>query len=477
MSENSWPENDSYKTLELGETIALPADAEEGFQSSPLDDGFEGRRVKAAVVLSGTWGLMYVLHSVTWGLWFFTGLAVFMALHMARAFAAKPRIAAPTIDLPQEQLPKVSLLVSAKNEEAVIETLVRNLCTLDYPRDRYEVWVIDDASTDRTPEVLHRLCKEFANLNVFRRPVGATGGKSGALNQVFSKTTGEYLVVFDADAQIQPDFLQRSLPLFLADDRVGAIQLRKAIAQAELPGSHEARNFWVRGQRSEMALDALIQQQRVAIGGVGELRGNGQLLRRQALIDCGGWNEETITDDLDLTFRLHLNQWDIHCLTLPPVYEEGVTRAIALWHQRNRWAEGGYQRYLDYWRLILKNRMGTRKTLDLFVFWVMQYFMPTAAVPDFVFALLRHRSLLLTPISGLTFLFFVASMVRGLRRRRLAAGKTFDNPWQAWGEPTLQSIQGFLYMMHWFIVMGCVTTRMAFVPKRLKWVKTVHTGS
>ncbi|NJO52759.1 MAG: glycosyltransferase family 2 protein, partial [Leptolyngbyaceae cyanobacterium RM2_2_4] len=88
-------------------------------------------------------------------------------------------------------------------------------------------------------------------------------------------------------------------------------------------------------------------------------------------------------DDLDLTFRLHLDQWDIDFLAFPPVGEEGVTRPVGLWHQRNRWAEGGYQRYLDYWRLILLNRMGTRKTIDLFMFWVTQYVMPTAAVPDF----------------------------------------------------------------------------------------------
>lgn len=75
--------------------------------------------------------------------------------------------------------------------------------------------------------------------------------------------------------------------------------------------------------------------------GVGELRGNGQFVRRQALASCGGWNEATITDDLDLTFRLHLNHWDIGILPVPAVREEGVTRAIALWHQRNRWAEGG----------------------------------------------------------------------------------------------------------------------------------------
>jgi len=486
MSENSWPENDSSQGSEygaihlpdlLGDGIAL--DGESCFKSSPLDDGFEGRRLKSAFLLAGAWGSMYLVHAFTYGLWLMSGLSCLMAIHLLRAFVATPKLESPALEpgmLVDNLMPIVTLLVSAKNEEAVIEGLVRNLCNLDYPSDRYELWIVDDASTDRTAEILTKLRGEFPQLNIFRRAAGASGGKSGALNQVFTKTKGEFLVVFDADARIQPDFLQKTLPIFLTGDRIGAVQLRKAIAQYERPGSPEKYNFWVKGQHAEMLLDAFMQQQRIAIGGLGELRGNGQFVRRSALIECGGWNEETITDDLDLTFRLHLNQWNIQCLTIPPVYEEGVTTAKSLWHQRNRWGEGGYQRYLDYWRFIVRNRMGTTKTIDLSVFWIMQYFMPTAAVPDFFWAIKYHHSLMLTPISLLTFVFFVASTTRGLRRLKLSSGGTYNNVWQGWGLPLVQALKGFVYMMHWFVVVGSVTTRMAFVKKRLKWVKTVHTG-
>ena len=486
MSENSWPENDSSQGSDydgvhlpelLGDTIAL--DGEGCFESSPLDDGFEGRRLKSAFLLAGAWGSMYLVHMFAYGLWLMSGLSCLMAIHLLRAFIATPKLEAPALEsgmLVNGLMPTVTLLVSAKNEEAVIEGLVRNLCNLDYPNDRYELWIVDDASSDRTPEILTKLRSEFPQLNVFRRAAGASGGKSGALNQVFAKTKGEFLVVFDADARIQPDFLQKTLPIFLTGDRVGAVQLRKAIAQYELSGSPEKDNFWVKGQHAEMLLDAFMQQQRIAIGGLGELRGNGQFVRRSALIECGGWNEETITDDLDLTFRLHLNQWNIQCLTIPPVYEEGVTTAKSLWHQRNRWGEGGYQRYLDYWRFIVRNRMGTTKTIDLSVFWIMQYFMPTAAIPDFFWAIKYHHSLMLTPLSILTFVFFVASTTRGLRRLKHSSGGTYNNVWQGWGLPLIEALQGFVYMMHWFAVVGSVTTRMAFVKKRLKWVKTVHTG-
>ncbi|MHC5830206.1 MAG: glycosyltransferase family 2 protein, partial [Nostoc sp.] len=116
-----------------------------------------------------------------------------------------------------------------------------------------------------------------------------------------------------ADAQVTPDLLLQVIPLFQRE-KVGAVQVRKAIANAK-------ENFWTKGQMAEMALDTWFQQQRTALGGIGELRGNGQFVRRSALESCGGWNEETITDDLDLTIRLHLEKWDIECVFHPAVQE------------------------------------------------------------------------------------------------------------------------------------------------------------
>lgn len=370
MSENSWHENDSFNELEaLAALMAELPDAEEpdGFEDPKSFRGFQGRRKKAAVVLVVIWSSTIALHLVTWGYWLVFGLTTLMSVHAVRLLLARPASLPKPYTL-EDTVPTVSIMVAAKNEEAVIGRLVRMLCSLNYPIDHYEVWVIDDNSSDRTPVLLDQLTAEYPQLRVFHRPAEASGGKSGALNQVFPLTQGEFIVVFDADAQVEADFLRRVLPVFDRGD-VGGVQVRKAIIQAE-PKFHskDARNFWIRGQLAEMALDAFIHQQRSSIGGLGELRGNGQLVRREALLDCGGWNEETITDDLDLTFRLHLNRWDIEVVTEPAVYEEGVTSAIALWHQRNRWAEGGYQRYLDYWRLLLQNRMGTRKTIDLMMF-------------------------------------------------------------------------------------------------------------
>jgi 1,2-diacylglycerol 3-beta-glucosyltransferase len=222
-----------------------------------------------------------------------------------------------------------------------------------------------------------------------------------------------------------------------------------------------------------MALDAYFQKQRIACHGIGELRGNGQFVRRTALESCGGWNEETITDDLDLTIRLHLDRWDIGLLEFPPVEEEGVTTSISLWHQRNRWGEGGYQRYLDYWRFIISNRLSWPKKFDLLFFFFVQYILPTAAIPDLIMTIARHRLPLIAPLTSLTLTLAFWGMFTGLRRAKMGEKITFPELLKmVW-----QSIQGMIYMIHWFIVIPSVAIRMSIRPKRLKWVKTIHEGS
>lgn len=469
-----------------------------------MKDG-SGRRRKAAATLTVVWSSTVVLHLVSGGSWVVFGVTAMLGIHALRVLFARPRpMPEPLImdgvadaDPAFDYWPYVSILVASKNEEAVVRRLVENLCTLDYPKHRYDVWMIDDNSTDATPDILKSLAQSYGNLNIVCRTPGAGGGKSGALNEVWPQTKGDLIAVFDADAQVPSDLLCRVVPLFNDAERssVGAVQVRKAIANA-------TTNFWTQGQASEMMLDAYFQQQRIAIGGIGELRGNGQFVRRAALIDCKGWNEQTITDDLDLTLKLHINDWDIDLLAYPAVQEEGVTAAKGLWHQRNRWAEGGYQRYLDYWRPLVQNRLGPQKSLDLLAFCMTQYIIPTAALPDLVLSFLKGRLPLLSPLTTLTILLSFIGMFLGARRAHhqsasiqpasysglptsasaamiAQAEPVHQNAHESWNGIAAmgKAIRGTLYMTHWFIVIVSMTLRLSVRPKRLKWVKTVHHGA
>ncbi|MEM8828605.1 MAG: glycosyltransferase family 2 protein [Cyanobacteria bacterium P01_G01_bin.19] len=471
MAENYWQDKESESEFDpinsLLSELLDPEDVEEEFRAD-FFKGLAGRRQKAAFLLMVIWIVTIFLNLVAWGQWLVAAITSLAGIQILRYVFTRAKVSSISLSTDESVfVPKVSLLVAAKNEEAVIDNLIAMLCNLDYPADKYEVWAIDDRSTDRTPAILDRLARDYPQLKVVHRAANAGGGKSGALNQVVPQTFGDIIGVFDADAKVTPDLLRRVVPLF-AESGVGAVQVRKAIA-------NESENFWTKGQAAEMALDSYVQEQRIAVGGIGELRGNGQFVSRTALNSCGGWNEETITDDLDLTIRLHLDNWKIGLLSTPAVYEEGVTDALSLWHQRNRWAEGGYQRYLDYWRYIFKTPMGFGKRIDLLCWMFLQYIVPAANVPDGIMAIARHRLPLLSPVTALLFAWGFTGIFKGLVRINLAEGKSLSLPTIL--EITWKSFRGLVYMIHWQIVMLSITARMSVRPKRLKWVKTVHEGN
>ncbi|ELR99515.1 glycosyltransferase family 2 protein [Gloeocapsa sp. PCC 73106] len=469
MSDNYWSEKDVNQDIDpVGSLISEWTDPEnlEAKLNSVFFDGLGGRRRKAALTVIIVSGVTVAAHLISWGYLLILGLSGLLLIRLGNLILAEPEPQPqPLTSTDLLAVPFVSLLVAAKNEEKVIGKLVEMLLKLDYPRDKYEIWVIDDHSSDRTGTILDQLALEHPQLKVLHRTAGAGGGKSGALNQVLPRCQGDIIGVFDADAQVSPDLLLYVLPLFQTET-IGAVQVRKAITNADT-------NFWTKGQEVEMALDSYLQQQRIAIGGMGELRGNGQFVRRSALEACGGWNEETITDDLDLTIRLHLDQWEIGFLPYPAVGEEGVSSAIALWHQRNRWAEGGYQRYLDYWRFIASKRLSLAKKLDLLLFFGFQYLLPTAAVPDLVMVMIRHRLPVLSPVSTVLVWISCWSMLWGLIRirRQERSLKLSDLMTINW-----QILRGMIYMLHWLVVMPSTIVRMSVRQKRLKWVKTTHQG-
>ncbi|WP_287130361.1 glycosyltransferase family 2 protein, partial [Candidatus Cyanaurora vandensis] len=352
--------------------------------------------------------------------------------------------------MPGVDLPTVAVLVPCRNEALVVRGLVANLFSLTYPAELLEVWVADDRSEDGTGEVLRALQEKYPRLRVYPRTEGALG-KSAVLNELLARATGQMIVTLDADAQVGADFLTRTLAYF-QDPQVGAVQVRRAVVNPQV-------NWLTQGQRVEMVLDAYYQQQRVLVGGTGELRGSGQVVRRTALEQCSGWNEATITDDLDLTLRLHLNGWQIAFAHEAPVHEEAVTTVPALWRQRQRWAEGGFQRYLDYAPLL--GRLGSRKLGDQGVFFTSQYLLPLGLLPDLYWSFIFGHYPVLGFLINAATLTAAWGMFQGQRELKV---------------PLLANLQGVLggslYFLHWVPVMIFTLIRMALCPKRLNWVKT-----
>ena len=215
-------------------------------------------------------------------------------------------------------------------------------------------------------------------------------------------------------------------------------------------------------------MDAVIQRGRLASGGIAELRGNGQLINRKILDSCGGFNEQTITDDLDLSFRLLLTRGSIGIMWDPPVQEEAVTSISALFKQRQRWAEGGLQRFFDYWPLLISKGLNNRKKLDLACFFLLQYALPIVSFVDVIISIIIGKMPLYWPLS------ICAFSVSGLAYWKGCNGRS-EGPELPQGN-IINILGSVLYLSHWFIVIPYVAFKMSIYPKKLVWVKTNHIG-
>jgi 1,2-diacylglycerol 3-beta-glucosyltransferase len=389
------------------------------------------------------------------------GAALILGGYSLRTMFSCPKQNEKSLEpLPTDALPRVDVLVAARDEEAVIARIVQAVADLNYPKEKLSLWVMDDGSLDHTNEILEKLVNQLPFLQVRSRSRDAGGGKSAALNALLPQLQGDWLMVLDADASFDSHLLLHLAP-HLQLEQWGALQLRKAVVQADM-------SWLTRSQALEMAFDAVMQEGRIRSGGIGELRGNGQLLRREVLLACGGFNEDTVTDDLDLSFRLLLAGESIGLVWNPPVQEEPVTNWNALLRQRKRWAEGGLQRFLDYWPALISAQLSLGQKTDLFIFFILQYVLPVAIYGDLIAALAWRQLPLLWPLSITTLSLSAFALKKASNRNSegpaLPAGSAF----------TL--LMANTYLMHWFLVIPWVSLRMAIKPKSLLWAKTAHVG-
>ncbi len=297
-------------------------------------------------------------------------MLVYMARHYVLSYLALFR--APREKSYQEVAglyrPLVSILIPCHNEERVIGHLLDRLVATTYPKEKLEIVPIDDASTDRTGDIIEEYAAEHPNIRPLHRPVGGNG-KSAALNDAFRRSQGEIILTFDADYMPQRDIVEKLVAPFL-DPEVGGVQGRVTVYnEDESFVSKLVTLERIGGYRvDQVARDhfGLIPQYGGTVGG----------FRRELLEAFGGWDESVLAEDTDLTAKAVLEGYRVRYVLEAESYEEAVTTWRAYWKQRHRWAKGHMQCAFRYSGAVLRTpRLSRLQKLDMILFlWL--YFSP-----------------------------------------------------------------------------------------------------
>ncbi|MED1203271.1 poly-beta-1,6-N-acetyl-D-glucosamine synthase [Heyndrickxia acidicola] len=248
-------------------------------------------------------------------------------------------------EAPAQDLPFVSILIPAYNEEETIAETVRYASNLNYPH--YEIIVINDGSKDNTLNAMESIRDLYPKLRIV--DIKQNKGKANALKQGVLVSKGEFIAAIDSDAILEPDALRYMIPHFVTpqnSERVGAVT-----------GNPRIRNRSTLLSKIQLAeyasIIGLIKRTQRIVGKVMTVSGVFVVFRKKALLDVGLWDTDLITDDIGITWKLQRRFWDIRyepkafCWMLVPETFKG------LWKQRARWAQGGIEVVLRHWGIFL----------------------------------------------------------------------------------------------------------------------------
>jgi cellulose synthase/poly-beta-1,6-N-acetylglucosamine synthase-like glycosyltransferase len=263
---------------------------------------------------------------------------------------------------PPAEWPVVTVQLPIYNEMYVVDRVIDAACALDYPRDRLQIQVLDD-STDETRQIAEAAVRRHASrgidISYHHRPT-RRGYKAGALEEGLATARGEFVAIFDADFLPPPEFLRRTIPYFYADPRIGVVQARWGHINAEYSPLTRVQ---------AMLLDAhfvLEHGGRYRAGCFFNFNGTAGVWRRTAIESAGGWQHDTLTEDLDLSYRAQLLGWRF--VFLPDLVSpaEVPVEMNAFKSQQHRWAKGSIQTCRKLLPRILRARLPLRVKAEAF---------------------------------------------------------------------------------------------------------------
>ena len=375
------------------------------------------------------------------------------------------------IPLPEDEYPMVSILVPAHDEALVVQRTVRALLNFDYPKEKYEIIVINDNSSDDTESILSNLAAEFpANRLICistDKVVGGTG-KSNALNIGFSIAKGSVIAIYDADNTPEPQALCLLVENLVADPKAGAVigKFRTRNRNASI------LSRWVNIET--LSHQCMNQAGRFFFFKLCTIPGTNYVIRRNIIEEVGGWDVKALSEDTEISFRIYRMGYYIKLLPQAVTWEQ-EPHLLPIWfRQRVRWAKGNIYVMLKNFKYTFDRDAGPMRLDTLYYALTYSVMLSSLVLSDIIFlgGVLGQIQVRLggfsTTLWGMAILVFIADMMLTLSLER--------------NEFTLESlglvaIMLFTYAKLWvFVVIKAMwdLTMDALFKREVKWDKTVR---
>ena len=275
----------------------------------------------------------------------------FLQLNLLCHYIRKKKPPTPP-PLEEDGLPFVTIQLPLFNEPYVAERLIDNIVAMDYPRDLFEVQILDD-STDETTGLCEKKAEQYRkqgfDIKVLHR-TDRSGYKAGALAEGLGAAKGEFLAIFDADFLPDRQFLHNTVPYF-QDEKVGVVQTRWTHLNDDF-------SLFTKLQALQLNVHFTIEQVGRKTGQhFLQFNGTAGIWRKRTIEDAGGWKADTLTEDLDLSFRAQLKNWQIVYLEDIEAPAELPVEMNGIKTQQFRWMKGGAENARHLTPLILKSNL------------------------------------------------------------------------------------------------------------------------
>jgi|SaaInl85LU_5_DNA_1037374.scaffolds.fasta_scaffold01205_4 cellulose synthase/poly-beta-1,6-N-acetylglucosamine synthase-like glycosyltransferase len=247
-----------------------------------------------------------------------------------------------------DEVPFVTIQLPVYNEKYVMKRLLANIALLDYPREKLEIQVLDDSTDDtvaKTKERINKLAAEGLNIVHLTR-TNRIGFKAGALKEGLAIAKGEFIAIFDSDFLPESNWLHKTIPYF-KDAKIGVVQTR---------WGHINRNYSLLTKIQAFALDAhftLEQMGRNSKGHFINFNGTAGVWRKECIYEAGNWEGDTLTEDLDLSYRAQLKGWQFKYLVDVETPAELPVVISAARTQQFRWNKGGAENFQKMFKKIM----------------------------------------------------------------------------------------------------------------------------